>query len=296
VSSVPFMSQHLLVHEVQSAPTAVLAGAVQIARYICSQHQAHKAEVMSVSVLLVACALALPAARAQVYMYDLGRPEPNWTSIWNTGSVSDAAISIDSASNVQVWSNDVNPGMTGELPLCRWSPSSQNSGHGLCRTDVAWLHSAIGIEKSLFSDPVANYLLRFHLDGSCYRAAQARCCLWTAHPSCRALVACLGPRWPCITLCHRLCWQQSGSPMAARWDTLLRLPRAKQACRCELAQCTVHFTQQPKKKSGYKSLVRAVCGKWRDAVLRVLALRRRQGAEDQNRRYVLRAHHELRVR
>jgi hypothetical protein len=55
---------------------------------------------------------------------------------------------------------------------CRHFADGKNSGHGSCKTDISWLHSALGIKKSLFSDAVANYVIRFHLDGACYRSTQ----------------------------------------------------------------------------------------------------------------------------
>ena len=102
---------------------------------------------------------------------DLLVGEPAWASV-PEGSPSDTALQVNATT--QVWRNDVKPGVAGPTPVCRWEAGQANAGHGSCRTDIAWLHSAIGIERSLFSDVIANYVLRFHLHGACYRSTRVR--------------------------------------------------------------------------------------------------------------------------
>ena len=109
----------------------------------------------------------------QTYMRDLGTEEPVWGS-YRQGDATEAAIKPNT--NTQLW-GDVSPGSTGSEPLCKWTAGSQNSGRGTCKTDISWLHSAVGIQKSFFNDDVVNYILRFHLPAACYRSTQVRSAL-----------------------------------------------------------------------------------------------------------------------
>jgi hypothetical protein len=106
-------------------------------------------------------------------VWDLGVAEPLWTNI-REGSATESAIVIADDSSTQVWGS-ISPG-SGDKPLCKWVSNSNNGGNGDCRTDVSWLHAAVGLKKAFFSDPLANYILRFHMQGACYRSSQV-------HPS-----------------------------------------------------------------------------------------------------------------
>jgi len=69
----------------------------------------------------------------------------------------------------QIW-GDIKPG--GDGTYCKWSAGNENNGRGKCQTDISWIHSSIGLSKGIFSDPVVNYLLRFYIEGACYRSTQ----------------------------------------------------------------------------------------------------------------------------
>lgn len=45
---------------------------------------------------------------------------------------------------------------------------------GACKTDISWLLSSVGIYKELFDDDLANYYMRFHVFGLCYRFTEVR--------------------------------------------------------------------------------------------------------------------------
>jgi hypothetical protein len=105
-------------------------------------------------------------------VWDLGTAEPDWSQL-KEGSSSSKAIEITDNSTTQVWGT-VFPGETAVKPLCKWRESSRNNGAGDCRTDVSWLHSAVGIDKTFFDDALANYILRFHMQGACYRSSQVQ--------------------------------------------------------------------------------------------------------------------------
>lgn len=91
------------------------------------------------------------------------------------------AITVNPAT--QVW-GDVQPNAQDKPPLCKWTSGSENGNHGSCRTDISWLHSAVGIDKQFFEDPVVNYILRYHLTGACYRSTQVRLCSLCCNCSC----------------------------------------------------------------------------------------------------------------
>jgi hypothetical protein len=104
-------------------------------------------------------------------MRDLGMPEPTW-ALFKEGSSLEPAFSLNS--ETQHWGFITPFKSQGNAPLCKWFAGTANSGHGSCKTDISWLHSAVGIRKTFFSDPVANYVLRFHMNGACYRSTQVR--------------------------------------------------------------------------------------------------------------------------
>jgi hypothetical protein len=104
-------------------------------------------------------------------VWDLGIPEPDWSKFEGVGSSTSKAIEIPANSTTQVWGT-VSPGESAGQTLCKWRSSPRNNGAGDCRTDISWLHSAVGIEKSFFDDALANYFLRFHMQGACYRSSQ----------------------------------------------------------------------------------------------------------------------------
>ena len=134
-------------------------------------------------VLRIACAALVaalaPCALAQGTdgnpngnMPDLGYPEPYWYPIVQGNA---AAPAIVPKPSVQVWGN-ILPGTKGSK-LCKWQApplGSPPSERGTCRTDISWLTAAANLKKSLFSDPVFNYILRFQLYGACYRSTQVR--------------------------------------------------------------------------------------------------------------------------
>jgi hypothetical protein len=100
------------------------------------------------------------------YLRDLGYPEPNWALI-KYGDPTENAIVVNAAT--QIW-GDVVPFDTSGSPLCRWEAGPDNSGHGSCKTDISWLHSAVGISKGFFSNKLVNYIIRFHLFAACFRS------------------------------------------------------------------------------------------------------------------------------
>lgn len=103
-------------------------------------------------------------------MPDLGYPEPYWYPI-SQGSA--AAPAIVPKKSVQVW-GDIVPGDTA-ASICKWAPppaGSPPSDRGLCKTDISWITASANLKKSLFNDPVINYILRFQLYGACYRSTQ----------------------------------------------------------------------------------------------------------------------------
>lgn len=104
----------------------------------------------------------------EVYMRDLGYPEPDWVPITQGSSTEDAIIVNP---DTQVW-GDIEPLSVADEPLCQWQAGPENEGMGTCKTDISWLHSAVGIKKEFFDDPVTNYIIRFHLNAACYRSTQ----------------------------------------------------------------------------------------------------------------------------
>jgi hypothetical protein len=103
-------------------------------------------------------------------MRDLGYAEPNWYPIVQ-GKAEDPVVSPPLTA---FWGN-LQPGSAGNPPLCKWFASEENGGRGSCKTDLSWIHSALGFTREIFNDPVVNYILRFHLNGACYRSTQVRC-------------------------------------------------------------------------------------------------------------------------
>lgn len=125
------------------------------------------------SALIAAALLSTPVAMANVNtgnMRDLGFPEPNWYPI-RQGRAKDAAVIYNQTTTV--W-GDIAPYTTANVSLCKWTNTVDNGGRGICQTDISWIHAAVGLAKSVFSDPVVNYILRFHLEGACYRSTQVR--------------------------------------------------------------------------------------------------------------------------
>lgn len=123
----------------------------------------------------VAC-LAVPTARAQgggtepgqSYHRDLGYPVPDWTQFQRSEANESAIEPLNSAT--QHWGN-IAPHDESDAPLCKWFSGGE---HGSCKTDVSWLHAAVGIKKSFFQSALANYILRFHAYGACYRSTVVR--------------------------------------------------------------------------------------------------------------------------
>jgi hypothetical protein len=99
-------------------------------------------------------------------MPDLGFPEPSWGN-YTKGDPTSPAITI--RPDTQVWGT-LEPFDTSGT-LCKWAAGGPR---GTCKTDVSWLHASVGLRKSLFEDAIANYILRFHLRGACYRSTQVR--------------------------------------------------------------------------------------------------------------------------
>jgi hypothetical protein len=129
----------------------------------------YQASVVSLSVFVA----LFSSSRSQTpirYMRDLGYPEPNW-GLFKESESSEPALTVNSTS--QYWGS-IQPESSGNEPLCKWFAGPENSGHGSCKTDISWLHSAVGFKKEFFEDPLANYVLRFHLNGACYRSTQVR--------------------------------------------------------------------------------------------------------------------------
>lgn len=125
------------------------------------------------SAWLAAALLCAPAAMANVNtgnMPDLGYPEPNWYPI-RQGTARDPAVVYNETTTV--WGN-IEPYSTANASLCKWVNTAENGGRGVCQTDISWIHAAVGLAKSVFSDQVVNYILRFHLEGACYRSTQVR--------------------------------------------------------------------------------------------------------------------------
>ena len=123
--------------------------------------------------LMLAALLCSPVAMANVNtgnMPDLGYPEPNWYPI-RQGSAGDSAILVNDTTTL--W-GDIEPYSAANSSLCKWFDTIENNGRGVCKTDISWIHAAVGLSKSVFSDPVVNYILRFHLEGACYRSTQVR--------------------------------------------------------------------------------------------------------------------------
>jgi len=122
---------------------------------------------------MLAALLCSPVAMANVNtgnMPDLGYPEPNWYPI-RQGSAGDSAILVNDTTTL--W-GDIEPYSAANSSLCKWFDTIENNGRGVCKTDISWIHAAVGLSKSVFSDPVVNYILRFHLEGACYRSTQVR--------------------------------------------------------------------------------------------------------------------------
>jgi hypothetical protein len=101
-------------------------------------------------------------------MRDLGYQEPNWYPIVQ-GDQTAPVVNVNPAT--QVW-GDIQPYSSTASPLCKFFPGTENGGRGSCKTDLSWIHSAAGLTKEVFSDPVVNYILRFHIEGACYRSTQ----------------------------------------------------------------------------------------------------------------------------
>jgi hypothetical protein len=106
-----------------------------------------------------------PTRAAPYSMPDLGYAEPRWSKV-DEGRAEEDAIVVDN--RTQVW-GDVVPKAQGNPPLCKWTEHTDNNGKGRCRTDISWLHSAIGVDKKFFNNKLINYIIRFHLFGACYR-------------------------------------------------------------------------------------------------------------------------------
>lgn len=106
------------------------------------------------------CACAFSAANtggtSTGFMPDLGYPEPNWHPI-PQGNASAPAVVINPLT--QVWGT-IEPYSATNSSLCKWTNSTDNAGRGSCKTDVSWIHSAVGLSKAVFDDPVVNYILR----------------------------------------------------------------------------------------------------------------------------------------
>lgn len=119
------------------------------------------------SAVVALCLCAVGTAQLNTgNMRDLGYPEPNWYPIVQ-GNASAPAVVINPTT--QVW-GDIAPYTTGNSSLCKWSASQENAGRGSCKTDVSWIHSAVGLSKAVFDDPVVNYILRCVLSlDCCYR-------------------------------------------------------------------------------------------------------------------------------
>ena len=96
------------------------------------------------------------------FMPDLGYPEPNWHPI-PQGNASAPAVVINPVT--QHW-GDIEPYQPTNGSLCKWTESADNAGRGSCQTDVSWIHSAVGLSKAVFDDPVVNYILRCALSSS----------------------------------------------------------------------------------------------------------------------------------
>jgi hypothetical protein len=125
--------------------------------------------ILLLCIVLVAGLIAGGEAQTgRGFMNDLGYPEPDWVLIrqseWNQ-----SVFTIDDTT--QVWGT-VKP-FTGGGSVCKYDPVG-NGGRGTCKTDVSWLHSAIGMTKDIFKDPLANYIFRFQVHGACYRSTQVR--------------------------------------------------------------------------------------------------------------------------
>lgn len=107
--------------------------------------------------VLALCSCALSAAQLNTgNMRDLGYPEPNWYPIVQ-GNATAQAVVINPTT--QHW-GIVEPYTAGNASLCKWFPAADNVGRGSCKTDVSWIHAAVGLSKAVFDDPVVNYILR----------------------------------------------------------------------------------------------------------------------------------------
>ena len=106
-------------------------------------------------------------------MPDLGYPEPNWYPI-SQGNA--AAPAIVPKSSIQTWGT-ITPG-TKVSSICKYDPPKADAppdDRGKCRTDISWITASANLKKSLFDDTVFNYILRFQLQGACYRSTQVSC-------------------------------------------------------------------------------------------------------------------------
>jgi hypothetical protein len=102
----------------------------------------------------------------------LGFPEPYWYPITQGNA---AAPAIVPKPLIQVF-GDVVPYTNGST-VCKWfAPpvGSPPTNRGTCKTDISWITASAGLKKSVFDDPVVNYILRFQLQGACYRSTQVR--------------------------------------------------------------------------------------------------------------------------
>jgi hypothetical protein len=110
-------------------------------------------------------------------MRDLGYPEPNWYPIVQ-GNASSNVIVINPLT--QHWGT-ISPYQTGgNASLCKWFPPADGIGRGTCKTDVSWIHSALGLSKALFDDPVVNYILRCGPGAAGYKFCCCTACLLRA--------------------------------------------------------------------------------------------------------------------
>jgi hypothetical protein len=126
---------------------------------------------MMFAIAVCAFACVISGAEAQSgkgFMKDLGYAEPEWQNILQS-QYSDPIFTIKDTE--QIWGT-VAP-FTGGGPLCKYAPDPAG-GRGTCKTDVSWLHSAIGMTKTLFTDPLALYIMKFQVHGACYRSTQVR--------------------------------------------------------------------------------------------------------------------------
>jgi hypothetical protein len=112
---------------------------------------------VALSAVLALCTCPFSAANLNTgNMRDLGYPEPDWYPI-TQGNASTNVVVINP--NTQHW-GIIEPYAAGNASLCKWFPTADNGGRGSCKTDVSWIHSAVGLSKSVFADPVVNYILR----------------------------------------------------------------------------------------------------------------------------------------